>query len=129
MRYYKVTALTNPLSGHGTAVAASQLAIARLHHRGVEVIEIVGENAEDARYLVGAAVEKGTDAVVVTGGDGVIPNALQVWRVPMCRWESSRRAPVTITPVNSGFPQRIPRPPRISSWTAGRKPLTWAGFR
>jgi diacylglycerol kinase (ATP) len=74
----KVTALTNPLSGHGAAVAASQLAIARLQHRGVEVIEIVGENAEDARYLVAAAVEKGTDAVVVTGGDGVISNALQV---------------------------------------------------
>ena len=43
-----------------------------------EVIEIVGENAEDARYLARAAVEKGTDAVVVTGGDGVISNALQV---------------------------------------------------
>ncbi|OBA78128.1 diacylglycerol kinase [Mycobacterium sp. 1164966.3] len=74
----KVTALTNPLSGHGAAVAASQRAIARLQHRGVEVIEIVGENAADARYLVAAAVEKGTDAVVVTGGDGVISNALQV---------------------------------------------------
>ena len=74
----KVTALTNPLSGHGAAVEAAQRAIARLHHRGVEVIEIVGENAEDARYLLAAAVEKGTDAVVVTGGDGVITNALQV---------------------------------------------------
>ena len=74
----KVTALTNPLSGHGAAVEASQEAIARLHHRGVDVIEIVGENAEDARYLVAAALEKGTDAVVVTGGDGVISNALQV---------------------------------------------------
>jgi diacylglycerol kinase (ATP) len=74
----KVTALTNPLSGHGAAVQASQRAIARLQHRGVEVMEIVGENAEDARYLVAAALEKGTDAVVVTGGDGVISNALQV---------------------------------------------------
>ncbi|ORX08565.1 diacylglycerol kinase [Mycobacterium szulgai] len=74
----KVTALTNPLSGHGAAVHASQVAIARLKHRGVEVIEIVGEDAEDARYLLAAAVENGTDAVVVTGGDGVISNALQV---------------------------------------------------
>jgi diacylglycerol kinase (ATP) len=74
----KVTALTNPLSGHGAAVQASQHAMARLQHRGVEVIEIVGENAEDARYLLAAAVQKGTDAVVVTGGDGVISNALQV---------------------------------------------------
>ncbi len=74
----KVTAVTNPLSGHGAAVQAAQHAIARLQHRGVEVIEIVGENADDARYLVAAALEKGTDAVVVIGGDGVISNALQV---------------------------------------------------
>ncbi|MGO9511790.1 MAG: diacylglycerol kinase [Mycobacterium sp.] len=74
----KITALTNPHSGHGAAVEASQHAMARLQHHGVEVIEIVGENAEDARYLLAAAVEKGTDAVVVTGGDGVISNALQV---------------------------------------------------
>ncbi len=74
----KITALTNPHSGHGAAVAASQHAMARLQHHGVEVIEIVGENVEDARYLLAAAVEKGTDAVVVTGGDGVISNALQV---------------------------------------------------
>jgi diacylglycerol kinase (ATP) len=74
----KVTALTNPVSGHGTAVAAAQTAIARLHHRGVEVVEIIGDDAEDARYLVSAALEKGTDAVMVTGGDGVISNALQV---------------------------------------------------
>ena len=74
----KVTALTNPVSGHGAAVAAAHTAIARLHHRGVEVVEIIGDSAEDARYLVSAALEKGADAVMVTGGDGVISNALQV---------------------------------------------------
>jgi diacylglycerol kinase (ATP) len=74
----KVTALTNPLSGHGSAVQAAQAAITRLHQRGLEVVEIIGDDAEDARYLVSAAVEKGTDAVMVTGGDGVISNALQV---------------------------------------------------
>ncbi|BCZ23924.1 diacylglycerol kinase [Mycobacterium senriense] len=74
----KVIALTNPVSGHGAAVRAAQLAIARLHRRGVEVVEIIGDDAQDARYLVGAAMEKGTDAVMVTGGDGVVSNALQV---------------------------------------------------
>ena len=74
----KVTALTNPVSGHGAAVAAAHTAIARLHHHGVEVVEIIGDSAEDARYLVSAALDKGTDAVMVTGGDGVISNALQV---------------------------------------------------
>lgn len=38
----KVTALTNPLSGHGAAVKAAHGAIARLKHRGVDVVEIVG---------------------------------------------------------------------------------------
>jgi hypothetical protein len=105
----KVTALTNPLSGHGTAVRAAHVAIARLQHRGVEVVEIIGDDAEDARYLAGAAVERGADALMVTGGDGVVSNA---------------PAPETITLANSAFPLRIPRPLRTSSSTAGRKQLT-----
>lgn len=74
----KVTALTNPASGHGAAIRAAQSAIARLQQRGIEVVEIIGDDAEDARYLAGAAVERGTDALMVTGGDGVVSNALQV---------------------------------------------------
>ena len=74
----KVTALTNPASGHGAAMRAAQTAIARLQHRGIEVVEIIGDDAQDARYLAGAAVERGTDALMVTGGDGVVSNALQV---------------------------------------------------
>jgi diacylglycerol kinase (ATP) len=74
----KVTALTNPVSGHGAAIRAAQVAIARLHERGVQVTEIIGDDAEDARHLVGAELERGTDAVMVTGGDGVVSNALQV---------------------------------------------------
>ncbi|MBW0013484.1 diacylglycerol kinase [Mycobacterium sp.] len=74
----KVTALTNPASGHGAAIRVAQVAIARLHERGVQVTEIIGDDAEDARHLVGAELERGTDAVMVTGGDGVVSNALQV---------------------------------------------------
>jgi diacylglycerol kinase (ATP) len=74
----KVTALTNPVSGHGAAIRAAQVAIARLHQRGVQVIEIIGDDAEDARHLVAAELDRGTDAVMVTGGDGVVSNALQV---------------------------------------------------
>ncbi|MDD4867310.1 MAG: diacylglycerol kinase [Mycobacterium sp.] len=73
----KVVALTNPVSGHGAAIRAAEIAIARLHHRGVEVVEIIGDDAQDARYLVGAALAKGADAVMVTGGDGAVSNALQ----------------------------------------------------
>src|ERR1700736_735051 len=74
----RVTALTNPASGHGNARRAAEKAIERLQQRGIDVVAIVGSDAEHARRLLQAAVEKGTDAVVVTGGDGVISDVLQV---------------------------------------------------
>ena len=73
----RVTVLTNPASGHGNAPHAAEKAIERLQQRGIDVVAIVGSDAEHARRLLQAAVEKGTDAVVVTGGDGVISDALQ----------------------------------------------------
>lgn len=90
----KVIALTNPISGHGAAVRAAQVAIARLHKRGVEVVEIIGDDADDARHLVGAALDKGADAVMVTGGDGVVSNALQVL--------AGTNIPVGIVPAGTG---------------------------
>jgi diacylglycerol kinase (ATP) len=74
----RVTVLTNPASGHGNAPHAAGQAVKRLQQRGVDVVAIVGSDADHARRLLRAAVEKGTDAVVVTGGDGVIADALQI---------------------------------------------------
>jgi diacylglycerol kinase (ATP) len=73
-----VVVLTNPAAGHGNAPHAAQAAIARLQQRGVDVVEIVGADAQHARRLLDGALHKGTDAVVVAGGDGVIAEALQV---------------------------------------------------
>jgi diacylglycerol kinase (ATP) len=73
----QVTLLTNPKSGRGNAPHVAEQAIARLQQRGVDVVEIVGTDAEHARRLLDAALERGTDAVVVAGGDGVIGLALQ----------------------------------------------------
>ena len=73
----RVTMLTNPASGHGNAPHAAERAIARFQQRGVDVIEIVGTDAEHARRLVDEALARGTDALVVAGGDGVISVALQ----------------------------------------------------
>lgn len=73
---------------------AAQVAIARLHKRGVEVVEIIGDDADDARHLVGAALDKGADAVMVTGGDGVVSNALQVL--------AGTDIPVGIVPAGTG---------------------------
>ena len=73
----RVTVLTNPMSGHGNAPHAAEKAVARFQEIGVDVIEIVGRDAEHARLLVDEALAAGTDALVVVGGDGVIRLALQ----------------------------------------------------
>ena len=73
----QVIMLTNPASGHGNAPHAAEKAIARLQQRGVDVVGIVGADALHARRLLDETLERGTDALVVAGGDGVISLALQ----------------------------------------------------
>lgn len=74
----RVTVLTNPASGHGSASHAAERAIAQLNRRGVDVVAIAGHDAEHARQLVEGALERAMDALVVVGGDGIISLALQV---------------------------------------------------
>ncbi len=74
----RVTVLTNPASGHGSAPHAAERAVAQLNQRGVDVVAIAGTDAEHARRLVEGALERGMDALVVVGGDGIISLALQV---------------------------------------------------
>lgn len=73
----RVTVLTNPMSGHGNAPHAAERAVAQLQRRGIDVCAIVGTDAAHARRLVDEALNGGTDALVVVGGDGVISLALQ----------------------------------------------------
>jgi diacylglycerol kinase (ATP) len=73
----RVTMLTNPASGHGNAPHAAERACTQFQRRGVDVVEIVGRDASHARLLLDEAVEYGTDALVIAGGDGVISLALQ----------------------------------------------------
>jgi diacylglycerol kinase (ATP) len=73
----RVTVLTNPASGHGNAPHAAERAVAALAHRGLDVVEIVGSDADHARRLLRDALDQGTDALAVVGGDGVISLALQ----------------------------------------------------
>jgi diacylglycerol kinase (ATP) len=74
----RVTVLTNPASGHGSAPHAAERAITQLHRRGVDVVAIAGRDSAHARQLVEGALERGMDALVVVGGDGIISLALQV---------------------------------------------------
>ena len=72
-----VTLLTNPASGHGHAPHAAERAVGQFQRRGVDVVQIVGKDAEHARRLLDETMAKGTDALVITGGDGIISMALQ----------------------------------------------------
>jgi diacylglycerol kinase (ATP) len=78
MKPARVTVLTNPASGHGSAPHAAERAITQLHRRGVDVVAVAGRDAAHARQLVEGALERGMDALVVVGGDGIISLALQV---------------------------------------------------
>jgi len=73
----RVIVLTNPASGHGNAPHAAERAVARLQRRGVDVVEIIGTDAGHAHRLLREALDRGTDALAVVGGDGVIALALQ----------------------------------------------------
>jgi diacylglycerol kinase (ATP) len=90
----RITVLTNPASGHGNAPHAAERAIARFQQRGIDVVEIVGRDAEHAGRLVAEAVDRGTDALVVAGGDGVISIALQAL--------AGNNIPLGIIPAGTG---------------------------
>jgi len=90
----RVTVLTNPMSGHGNAPHAAERAVAQLQRRGIDVCAIVGTDAAHARRLVDEALDGGTDALVVVGGDGVISLALQA----LARGE----VPLGIVPAGTG---------------------------
>ena len=73
----RITVLTNPASGHGGATHVAERAINQFHRRGVDVVAIAGTDADHARRLVEGALERGMDALVVVGGDGIVSLALQ----------------------------------------------------
>jgi len=89
-----VAVLINPMSGHGNARHAGERAVARFQERGIDVVEVVGRDAAHARQLVDDALSRGTDALVVVGGDGVISLALQAL--------AQKDIPLGIVPAGTG---------------------------
>lgn len=74
----RITLLANPAAGHGNAPHAATRAVTRFQQLGIDVRAIVGIDSAHALTLAREALELGTDAFVVVGGDGVISIALQV---------------------------------------------------
>jgi diacylglycerol kinase (ATP) len=74
----RVVLLLNPTSGKGRAAQAAPAAAARLQDRGIEVVQVVGHDAADARERLRHAIAAApTAGVVAVGGDGTVHLCLQ----------------------------------------------------
>ncbi len=73
----QIALVANPTAGKGAARAATDVAVARLRERGVDVQQLAGRDGDEAVDLCRQAVADGVDAVVALGGDGMAHLALQ----------------------------------------------------
>ncbi len=69
--------IVNPKAKRGRAVLLAQRAQKRLSERGWECELAISESGEHIRHLTKQAIDKGTDSVIVAGGDGSIHHAVQ----------------------------------------------------
>lgn len=72
-----IALLVNPASGDGRAAIVARRATAHLREAGVGVRELVGRDEAEALDLAGDAVERGAEALVACGGDGIVNVVLQ----------------------------------------------------
>jgi diacylglycerol kinase (ATP) len=72
----RVALLTNPTSGKGRGARGREAALDVLRGTDVEVLDLVGADADEALALARSAVPD-VDALVVCGGDGLVHLAVQ----------------------------------------------------
>ena len=70
------------------------LAADRLRARGVHVVEVCGQSADESFELARQALDEGADALVACGGDGTVHLALQL--------VAGTETPLGIIPVGTG---------------------------
>lgn len=73
----KVALVVNPTSGRGRASAAADVVTAGLTAAGHVVERLAGRDGKAAEQLCHDAVDRGVDAIVAVGGDGMAHLALQ----------------------------------------------------
>lgn len=73
-----VALLTNPAARSGARTGAAMRAAERLREGGHRVTVVSGGSAAESSSLLRTALDVGTDAVVVAGGDGTVSLALQI---------------------------------------------------
>ena len=89
-----VALLVNPAARAGARTDAAETVAERLRAAGVRVAIISGGSAADSTSLLRAALDAGTDAVLVAGGDGTVNLALQEL--------AGTNVPLGIVPVGTG---------------------------
>jgi diacylglycerol kinase (ATP) len=73
----QIALLVNPTSGRGRGSRVGRAVAARLRDAGLAVRELAGRDVRESQDLALEAVEQGTDALVVVGGDGMVHLGLQ----------------------------------------------------
>lgn len=89
-----VALLVNPAARAGAHTAVVDEVSARLRAHGIRVAVISGGSAADSSSLLRAALDVGTDAVLVAGGDGTVNLAIQEL--------AGTDTPLGIVPVGTG---------------------------
>ncbi len=114
-----VAMLVNPASGGGRTAGVARRVARYLRDAGVTVTELVGRNEVEALYLARNTVERGTDALVACGGDGIVNVALQA--------VAGTRTPFGVIPSGTGNDHaRMLRIPRHDPMDAARVVLDGA---
>ncbi|MZF90657.1 diacylglycerol kinase [Streptomyces sp. SID5643] len=90
----EITLFVNPTAGRGRGARAAQPAASALRAAGFSVRTVLGEDAADALVRARAAVEGGTGALIVVGGDGMAGLAL--------RAVEGTRTPLGLVAVGTG---------------------------
>lgn len=89
-----ITLLVNPAARGGSTTQTAERAAARLRELGHVVTSVSGGSAAESERLIAGALEAGTDAFVVAGGDGTINLAVQQL--------AGTGIPLGIVPVGTG---------------------------
>ncbi len=91
----RVALVSNPAAGHGNAPHATERALRRFQELGVEVVLLQGVDEADSRRLTRFALDdERIDALVISGGDGMVSLALQE--------QAGSQTPLGIIPAGTG---------------------------
>ena len=93
-RLRDVALLVNPTAGKGKGARAASAAQERLRSAGLSVRSLVGRDADESLDLARQAVEAGTEALVIVGGDGMVNLGIQA--------VATTATPIGIIPAGTG---------------------------